>query len=69
MKSTTLADFQYLPGKGIRGLVGNRDAVLGNAAYMEQLGIALGDLALQAEPAQVAGQTVVYVASEGRVLV
>ncbi|HEX5759336.1 MAG TPA: heavy metal translocating P-type ATPase, partial [Thermoanaerobaculia bacterium] len=60
------AEFASLTGKGVRGTVEGRRAALGNRALMEELGVELGDLAARAEALRREGQTVVFVAADGR---
>ncbi|HZP35800.1 MAG TPA: heavy metal translocating P-type ATPase [Methylomirabilota bacterium] len=59
-------EFRSETGKGIVGRVGSRAVALGNARLMEDLGVAVGALAAQAETLREDGQTVVFVAVEGR---
>jgi Cu+-exporting ATPase len=58
-------DFESLPGRGVRGRVGERVAALGNAALLGELGIEPGPLAIRAEELRAAGQTVVFVVADG----
>jgi Cu+-exporting ATPase len=58
--------FESVTGKGVKGMVGERDVVLGNAKLMEDLGIDLGDLRTRAESLRVEGQTVMFVAADGQ---
>ena len=48
------------------GKIAGHDAALGNAALFRELGIDLGDLAGEAEEMRREGQTVVFVAVDGR---
>lgn len=57
------SEFHAFPGKGIRGRVEAHTAALGNAALMQELGIALGNG--EARGAH-EGQTIVHVAVDGR---
>jgi Cu+-exporting ATPase len=59
-------NFEALGGRGVRGTVGGRSVVIGNRAFLEQAGVALGPLVEQAEKLRQAGQTVVFVAADGR---
>ncbi|MGB9030907.1 MAG: heavy metal translocating P-type ATPase [Acidobacteriaceae bacterium] len=54
---------QAVPGKGIQGLVGGARAAAGNAALMQELGVALPENGAT-EP----GTTAMYVARDGRLL-
>jgi Cu+-exporting ATPase len=58
-------DFESLPGRGVRGRVGERAAALGNGALLEELGVQPGDLSSRAEELRTAGQTVVFVVADG----
>jgi Cu+-exporting ATPase len=60
--------FEALPGLGVRGRIDDRDAALGNDAMLEKLGLAKGNPLLgAAEGMRLDGQTVVYVALEGKI--
>jgi P-type Cu+ transporter len=70
VRQVTLAnaqDFASLTGKGLRGRVDGRDVALGNRALLEELGIAPNGLADRAEALRRDGQTVMFVAVNGRV--
>ncbi len=56
--------FRSFAGKGVRGQVGGRDVALGNAALMEELGVAVV-AEERAEALRQAGATVVFVAQDG----
>jgi len=60
------AAFATVPGKGVRGLIEGQAVALGNHAFLEELGIAPGDLAARAEELRREGQTVVFLAVAGR---
>jgi len=59
------ADFEALPGRGVRGRVGGRAAALGNRSLLEELGVDPGALVARAEELRAAGQTVVFVVADG----
>jgi Cu+-exporting ATPase len=59
-------DFQSFTGKGVAGTVDGRRVALGNRALLEQFSIEPGELAAEAEALAAKGQTVVYVAVDGR---
>ena len=61
------ADFEALPGKGVRGRIAGRAVALGNLAMMQEIGAGLGELAGAAEGLQEAGRTVMFVAVDGAV--
>jgi Cu+-exporting ATPase len=58
--------FQSVTGKGVRGTVDGRAVVLGNRPLLEELGITLGPLAPRADQLRGEGQTVMFVAVDGR---
>ncbi|MCO5170678.1 MAG: heavy metal translocating P-type ATPase [Planctomycetes bacterium] len=62
------ARFRALPGQGVTGELNGRAASLGNAALLETLGVAPGDLGRRAAALRAAGQTVVYVVADGAVI-
>ena len=60
-------DFESVTGMGVRGCVNGRSVVLGNLAMLEHHGIAPGELGERAEELRGTGQTVMFVAVDGRV--
>jgi Cu+-exporting ATPase len=62
----TATEFDSRPGRGVVGRVDGRSAALGNARLFAELGLELGPLAARAEELRMAGQTVVFVALDGR---
>jgi Cu+-exporting ATPase len=59
-------EFESVTGKGVRGRVGGAAVALGNRALMNDLGIDLGALAERAEARRAAGETVMFVALDGK---
>ncbi len=59
-------DFTSVTGKGVRGSVDGRAAALGNRALMDQIGVDVGASVTQAEELRAEGQTVMFVALDGR---
>jgi Cu+-exporting ATPase len=59
-------DFASVTGKGVTGTVAGRSVALGNIKLLETLGIDPGDLSQQAEIGRLEGQTVMFVAIDGR---
>jgi Cu+-exporting ATPase len=59
-------EFESFAGKGVVGTVGGRRVALGNRGLMEQLGLDPGRLGEQAEQLRAEGQTVMFVAVDGR---
>ncbi|HZI08503.1 MAG TPA: copper-translocating P-type ATPase, partial [Archangium sp.] len=63
---TAARDFRSVTGKGVTGRVGGSEVALGNVALLESLGVDAGALRPRAEALRREGQTVMYVAVEGR---
>jgi len=61
-------DFQTVAGQGVSGRVDDQQVALGNLLFMKQLGIELGTAEEQAEKLRTKGQTVVFVATNGRAI-
>jgi P-type Cu+ transporter len=59
-------DFAAVTGKGVTGRVSGRRVALGNRALLADLGVEPGDLAARAEELRGGGQTVMFVAVDGR---
>jgi Cu+-exporting ATPase len=60
-------EFRSETGKGVRGMVDGRSVALGNMQLLAGLGLAPGPLAGRAEALRTEGQTVMFVAVDGRV--
>jgi len=60
-------DFESVTGMGVKGSVNGRSVVLGNLAMLEHHNIAPGELGERAEELRGTGQTVMFVAVDGRV--
>jgi len=58
--------FESLTGKGVKGRIDGRTVALGNRKLMNDLGIDLADFSRRAEELRVEGQTIMFVAVEGR---
>jgi P-type Cu+ transporter len=63
---TEVSEFQSVTGKGVTGRVEGRRVALGNRRFMDDLGIAVDALASQAEAQRAEGQTVVFIAVDGK---
>ncbi|WP_434557161.1 heavy metal translocating P-type ATPase [Tunturiibacter empetritectus] len=61
-----VADFQSITGKGVTGTLRGKHIGIGNAALMHDLGANLEPLKSRAEGLQKEGQTVMFIASDGR---
>ncbi len=62
-----VTEFRSITGKGIVGRLDGASVGVGNAALLQELGVADGTLAERAEALRTEGQTVVLVAVQGRV--
>jgi Cu+-exporting ATPase len=60
--------FESIVGKGVEGRVDGRAVALGNRALMEQLGVPIDASADEAEALRSEGQTVMFVAVDGRLV-
>ena len=58
--------FRSLTGKGVVGIVGGHEVAVGNEKLFEELGIDSADWKSQAEAMRLNGETIVYVAVDGR---
>jgi Cu+-exporting ATPase len=58
--------FQSVTGKGVKGTLGSKQAAIGNAALMTDLGASPESLRTRAEALQTEGRTVMYMALEGK---
>jgi len=58
--------FESVTGQGVKGRVGAKAVALGNRALMDALGVAVGELEARAEEIRADGQTLMFVAVEGR---
>ncbi len=63
---TAAGDFESVTGRGVRGTVGGRGVLLGNAAFLAEAGVDAGALVGDAEVRRAEGQTVMVVAIDGR---
>ena len=59
-------DFESVTGKGVTGRIGGRRVALGNLKLLEQLGIDAAGLEPRAEDLRREGETVMFVAIDGR---
>jgi P-type Cu+ transporter len=66
LRLTTAQSFQSQTGKGATGQVEGRTVAIGNQTLLQDLGIDPGPLAARAEELRREGQTVVFVAVDGR---
>jgi len=61
-------DFASVTGKGVTGRVDGRTVALGNRRLMDDLGVALGEIAERSDALRRDGQTVMFLAADGRAL-
>jgi P-type Cu+ transporter len=61
-----VTDFESLTGKGVRGNIQGKQVAAGNEAFMRDLGPSSKDFEQRAEALRQAGQTVMFVAWDGR---
>jgi Cu2+-exporting ATPase len=64
----SLKGFANIEGKGVRAEVEGKRVLLGNRRLMDEERVAMTDLEQQAARLQSAGQTVVYLAADGRLV-
>lgn len=62
----SVADFASMTGKGVTGTIDGQRVALGNAKLMDELHVPTGALGLQAESMRGDGQTVMFVAVDGK---
>ena len=62
----SLADFEAVTGKGVRGTVGGRSAALGNAAMMRDAGLDTTSAEARADMLRATGRTVMFLSVAGR---
>jgi Cu+-exporting ATPase len=67
LPSTAVDGFGSLTGRGVEGRIEGHLTLLGNDTLMAERGVDLGALAADAARLRAAGQTVMFLASEGRV--
>ncbi len=63
---TKAENFQSLTGRGITGVVGGQKIALGNRKLMDELNVAFGSLVDEAERLRREGQTVMFLAIDGK---
>lgn len=63
-----VSDFEAVAGLGVHGKIGDKDVVVGNAAYMGSLGIQIGEQETHVEKLQNEAKTVVYVAADKKLI-
>ena len=66
LKPTKVEDFEAVAGQGVKGRIDGRIAGLGNARLMESFGIKVSPLAKTADAHRKQGETVMYLAVDGK---
>ena len=61
-----MTDFQSITGKGVEGQLQSKHVGIGNAALMADLGASSDSLNDKADALQKEGQTVMFIASDGK---
>jgi len=61
-----VSHFESATGQGIRGTAGGHQVAIGNTRLMEAISVSFGDLQAEVEALRAAGQTVMFVAVDGR---
>jgi Cu+-exporting ATPase len=64
--SARASGFESFTGKGVKGQLDGKIVALGNHALMDQLGVDVGDMGSRAEQLRGDGQTVMFVAVDGK---
>ncbi|MDE3016616.1 MAG: copper-translocating P-type ATPase [Pseudomonadota bacterium] len=59
-------DFNAVAGKGVTGIVGNKQVALGNLALLESLCISADNIKAKADAYRAQGQTVMFLAADGK---
>ncbi|RCS24375.1 heavy metal translocating P-type ATPase [Phyllobacterium salinisoli] len=67
IKLQDTSEFDAVTGKGVKGQISGKLVALGNAAMMEDLGLAVVPLKDQADKLRTAGKTAMYVAIDGKI--
>ncbi len=66
LKPEKVTGFTAVTGQGVKARLGETDAALGNSRLMETLGVPTGSLAKGAEARRKRGETVMYLAANGK---
>jgi Cu+-exporting ATPase len=66
VEPASVNSFESITGKGVRGQIEGKSVALGNRALLDQLRVDPGELSNTAESLRADGQTVVFVAVDGR---
>jgi Cu+-exporting ATPase len=66
LKPEKTLDFEAVTGQGVKGRVGNREVLFGNARLMEASNIDVAPLAKAAETLRQGGETVMFLSADGK---
>ena len=66
LRTTKAKSFESLTGRGVQGTVDGRPVAIGSLKLLQEIGINAGELAGRAETLRTDGQTVVFIAIDGR---
>jgi P-type Cu+ transporter len=66
LEPAAVSSFSSITGKGVQGIVEGRNVAVGNRALLESIAANTGELAQQADEWRKEGQTVIFVAVDGR---
>ena len=67
LKLSAAANFESLTGRGIRGRIEGREVLVGNEGWFKEVGLIEPSLSSPAEELRRNGQTVIFVAVDGRI--
>lgn len=68
LQKQKLSGFKNIEGKGAQAQISGQEILLGNRRLMDERNIAMGELDVEAKRLKGAGQTVVHIAQEGRLV-
>lgn len=66
IETTSVASFESITGKGVKGIVEGLQVVIGNTALMTDLGVGADSIFAKAQEHSSKGQTVMFIAIEGK---
>ncbi len=68
IRFSPVGNFQSVPGKGVIGTIAERQLVLGNQTWVEELGMSVKEFLAKADDPRKEGQTVIFLAQDKKVL-
>jgi Cu+-exporting ATPase len=66
LRPSTVTSFESLTGRGVQGIIDGHEVLLGNSTLFNERGLDIRELEEEAGPLRADGQTVVFVAVDGR---